>query len=76
MPDSPTILRATDCDGSTATIYPCTLPTWGWQYVNPKMKLFDYGWGCSEAEAVAKAQKLLKPDSSGNYPNFVVVEVK
>jgi len=76
MSDNPTILRAVDHEGSEVKVFPCSPPTFGWTFLNFKQHSYDYGWGCSEAEAVAKAQKLLKPDASGNFPSFVVVEVK
>ena len=75
MQDNPTVLRAVDTDGSTATVYPCTLPTWGWQYCNNIRHEFEYGWTNSEAAAIAEAKRLLKPGADGAYPAFVVVPI-
>ena len=71
-----TILRATDCYGSQVTVYPCALPTWGWQYTNPVRREFDYGWELSQSLAMQKALKMLKPDDTGKYPEFEVILLK
>lgn len=75
MDDNPSeILRAVDQDGATINIHKCET-SWAWQYFSCKRKEYSYGWACSASEAILKSEKLLKPDSLGNYPAFIEVLV-
>lgn len=75
MSDNPTILQAVDCDGSIVKIHK-GFTSWCWQYQSNKRHEFYYGWTDTEADAVSQSKTLLKPDETGKYPEFQVVEVE